>query len=222
MDSKHIEQLFQSAFGREETVSPRAVTGSRYRMNATRMMNLSFAEKMEVQAYIDQDVPYADLPAWVIDGGYVEPTKAEKKRQQQLNDATGLSISERKQVFNAALADTQILAEMTVSEILRDSQAIDSEIQHFLKKYGDQAMTMLEELDADAATYVHARLRVQSAEKKVTDSDESVRQEIQQAKAMIDAQNSAVGLENISAEAMQAELARRASMATQEAAAQGE
>ncbi len=185
-------------------------------------MNLSFAEKMEVQAYIDQDVPYADLPAWVIDGGYVEPTKAEKKRQQQLNDATGLSISERKQVFNAALADTQILAEMTVSEILRDSQAIDSEIQHFLKKYGDQAMTMLEELDADAATYVHARLRVQSAEKKVTDSDESVRQEIQQAKAMIDAQNSAVGLENISAEAMQAELARRASMATQEAAAQGE
>ena len=222
MDSKHVEQLFQSAFGREETVSPRAVTGSRYRINAAKMKSLSFAEKMQLQAYIDQDVPYSDLPAWVIDGGYVEPTKAEKKRQQQLTEETGLSISDRTQVFNASLADTEVLAGMTTSETLRDSLAIDSEIQHFLKKYGDQAMTMLEELDAEAATYVHTRLRVQSAEKKVTDSDESVRQEIQQAKAMIDAQNSAVGLENIPAEAMQAELARRASIATQQAAQQGE
>jgi len=221
MDSKHIEQLFQSAFGKEETVSPRAVTGSRYRINAAKMKSLSFAEKMQMQAYIDQDVPYSDLPAWVIDGGYVEPTKQERKRQQQLTDETGLTTSERKQVFDAARADTEILAGMTESAILRDSAALDDQIQHFVNRYGDQALSMMEEFDGEAAAYIHARLKVQAAEKKVTDSDDRVRKEIQQAKAAIDAQK-AVGLQDIPAEAMQAELARRASIATQEAAAQGE
>lgn len=222
MNQDERDQLFQAAFGREEATSPRAVTGQRWRINTAKMQKLSFAEKYQLQDLLNQDVPYSDLPAWVIDNGYVEPTKAEKKRQQQLTDETGLTTSERKSVFNAALADTEILAGMTTSEILRDSAALDEQIKHFLNRYGSQALTMLEEHDGDAAAYIHARLKVQAAEKEVTESNDSVRQEIQQAKAMIDAQNSAVGLENVSAEAIQAELARRASIATQEAAAQGE
>ena len=222
MNQDNIDQLFQAAFGREEIVSPRAVTGSRYRINASRMKSLSFAEKMQMQAYIDQDIPYADLPAWVIDGGYVEPTKAEKKRQQQLTDETGLTTSERTQVFNAARADTEALASMTSSEILRDSAALDDQIEHFQNRYGSQSMEMLKEVDAEAAAYIHARLQLKAAEKRATQGEESIRQEIEAAKAMIDAQNNPGSLENISVEAMQAELARRASMATQEAAAQGE
>ena len=177
---------------------------------------------MKIQELQDQDIPYSDLPAWVIDGGYVEPTKQEKKRQQDLTDSTGLTTSERKAYFNAALADTEALASMTTSKILRDSAALDKQITFFQNRYGNQAMSMLKEVDGEAAAYVHGRIQLKAAEESATSSDESIRQELQDAQKAIEAHNAATGLQNVSNDAIQAELARRASIATQEAAERGE
>ena len=162
------------------------------------------------------------MPEWILDNGYVEPTKAEKKLQQDLEAETGLTTSERSQVFNKARADTQSLASMTTSDILRDSEALDFQIAWFQNRYGKEAMSMLKEVDGEAAAYVHSRLKLKAAEEKATSSDESIRQELQDAQKAIEAHNAATGLQNISADAMQAELARRASIATQDLAKDGE
>ena len=177
---------------------------------------------MKIQELQDQDIPYSDLPAWVIDGGYVEPTKQEKKRQQDLTDSTGLTTSERKAYFNAALADTEALASMTTSKILRDSAALDEQITFFQNRYGNQAMSMLKEVDGEAAAYVHSRLKLKAAEEKATSSDQSIREELKAAQEAIAAHNASTSLQGVSNDAIQAELARRASIATQEAAERGE
>ena len=222
MDNDTRAELFQQAFGKNDYKAPRPVVGQRWRHNAAKMQKLSFGEQMKIQELQDQDIPYSDLPAWVIDGGYVEPTKQEKKRQQDLTDETGLTTSERKSVFNAAKADTAALATMTKSEILRDSAALDDQIKHFINRYGKEAMQMLTEADGEAAAYVHSRLKLKSAEEQATSSDESIRQELKAAQEAIAAQNASTGLQNVSNDAIQAELSRRASIATQEAAERGE
>ena len=111
---------------------------------------------------------------------------------------------------------------MTTSDILRDSEALDFQIAWFQNRYGKEAMSMLKEVDGEAAAYVHSRLKLKAAEEKATSSDESIRQELQDAQKAIEAHNAATGLQNISADAMQAELARRASIATQDLAKDGE
>ncbi|QNI54498.1 hypothetical protein SynBIOSE41_01992 [Synechococcus sp. BIOS-E4-1] len=221
MDQDTRAELFQQAFGQDDFKAPRAITGKRWRVNQAKSKKLTFEELYQIQELQNQDVPYADLPEWILDNGYVEPTKAEKKLQQDLTDKTGLSISERRSVFNAALADTEALASMTTSEILRDSAALDDQIKHFINRYGNEAVKMLKEVDGEAAAYVHSRLALKAAEEKATSSDESIRQELKAAQEAIAAQDS-TGLQNVSNDAIQAELARRASIATQDAAAQGE
>ena len=78
-------------------------------------------------------MPYRDLPAWVRDGGYAEPS-AEEKNSKAAFAETGLTQSERNQVFNAFAADVEILATMSERETARFA-ALDHRCRTF-EKYG--------------------------------------------------------------------------------------
>ena len=221
-------KLFQDGFGRERSEAPRPHLGQSWRINVQKTKNLSFTEQYSLGEL--KDVPYRELPDWVIDGGYAEPTAAEKKYQKQQFEETGLTQLERNRVFNQFAADVEILADMSEREILRDSAVLDGELAAAIKRYGqEQVFDALKESFPDAAEFYIGKLRVQQAEAKaaaIAESEQakgqSVADEIraaQEAIATMDAK-AASDLEQIPADVLQQELTRRAAAQTRERADQ--
>ena len=221
-------KLFQDGFGRERSEAPRPHLGQSWRINVQKTKTLSFTEQYALGEL--QDVPYRELPDWVIDGGYAEPTAAEKRYQKQQFEETGLTQSERNQVFDAFTARISALAEMSEREILRDSAALDHELASTIKRWGqEQVMEALKDESPKAAQYFAAKLQVQAAEANAAAAKEaeqakgqSVADEIRAAQEAIAAMDAkaASDLEQIPADVLQQELTRRAAAQTRERADQ--
>ena len=210
-------RLFVDAFKAEPKAVPTPHLGQSWRVNNVKARTLSFGEQYALGDL--QDVPYRDLPDWVRDGGYAEPSADEKRHQKQQFAETGLTQSERNEVFNAFAADVEILAEMSERDTLRDSAALDHQLARTFKKYGqDQVLDALKEEFPSAAKYYITKLQVQAAEAQEAELAESadVAAEIRAAQAAIAVQNAkaASDLEQIPADVLQQELTRRAAAAT--------
>ena len=221
-------KLFQDGFGRERSEVPRPHLGQSWRINVQKMKALSFAEQYALGELAD--VPYRDLPDWVRDGGYAEPSADEKRHQKEQLAETGLTQSERNQVFNAFAAQIGALADMSERETLRDSAALDHELASTIKRYGqEQVMEALKEASPKAAEYFTAKLQVQAAEAKAAAAknaelakEQTVADEIRAAQEAIAAMDSkaASDLEQIPVDLLQQELTRRAAAQTREGADQ--
>ena len=210
-------RLFVDAFKAEPKAAPTPHLGQNWRVNNVKARTLSFGEQYALGELTD--VPYRDLPAWVRDGGYAEPSAEEKKHQKQAFAETGLTQSERNQVFNAFAADVEILATMSERETLRDSAALDHQLADTFKKYGrDQVLDALKDEFPEAARYFITKLQVQEAEAQEAEQAKNadVAAEIRAAQQAIAAQNAkaASDLEAIPVDVLQAELTRRAAAQT--------
>lgn len=171
---------FQAAFGQPARATmPEAHLGQSWRLDMTKVGKLSFAEQ-----YLLGDlkgVPFRDLPAWVRDGKYAIASQDETKHQKEAFSATGLTQSERNVVFNQAQADAEALAAMTKSELLRDSAVLDGEIAAMEARYGSELVSMLGDVDPEAASYVNARKKTQAAEQKAQvqiDNEEAAKSDV--------------------------------------------
>ena len=129
-------RLFADAFKAEPKAAPKPHLGQNWRINNTKARGLSFTEQYALGELAD--VPYRDLPDWVRDGGYAEPSADEKRHQKEQLAETGLTQSERNQVFNAFAAHISALAEMSERETLRDSAALDHELASTIKRWGQE------------------------------------------------------------------------------------
>ena len=221
-------RLFADAFKAEPKAAPKPHLGQNWRINNTKARGLSFTEQYALGELAD--VPYRDLPDWVRDGGYAEPSADEKRHQKEQLAETGLTQSERNQVFNAFAAQIGALAEMSKRETLRDSAALDHELASAIKRWGqDQVMEALKESSPKAAQYYAAKLQVQAAEAKAAAAknaelakEQTVADELRAAQEAIAAQNAkaASDLEQIPADLLQQELTRRAAAQTRAGADQ--
>ena len=130
------ERLFADAFRSEPKAAPTPHPGQNWRINNVKARGLSFGEMYALGEL--QDVPYRDLPAWVRDGGYAEPSADEKRHQKQQFAETGLTQTERNAVFDVFAADVEILSTMSESETLRDSAALDHQLAETIKRHGQE------------------------------------------------------------------------------------
>ena len=159
------ERLFASAFRSESKAAPTPHLGQNWRVNNVKARGLSFGELYELGEL--RDVPYRDLPDWVRDGGYAEPSADEKRHQKKQFAETGLTQSERNEVFDAFAAQIEALADMSERETLRDSAALDHELASTIKRWGqEQVMEALKDEFPKAAQYFAAKLQVLAAEAK--------------------------------------------------------
>ena len=221
-------RLFADAFKAEPKAAPKPHLGQNWRINNTKALGLSFTEQYALGELAD--VPYRDLPDWVRDGGYAEPSADEKRHQKEQLAETGLTQSERNQVFNAFAAHISALAEMSERETLRDSAALDHELASTIKRWGqEQVMAALKEASPKAAEYFAAKLQVQAAEARAAAAkqaelakEQTVADEIRAAQEAIAAMDAkaASDLEKIPADLLQQELTRRAAAQTREGADQ--
>ena len=221
-------RLFADAFKAEPKAAPTPHLGQNWRINNVKARGLSFGELYELGEL--QDVPYRDLPDWVRDGGYAEPSADEKRHQKEQFAETGLTQTERNQVFNAFAAHISALAEMSERETLRDSAALDHELASTIKRWGqEQVMEALKEASPKAAEYFAAKMQVQAAEAKAAAAknaelakEQTVADEIRAAQEAIAAQNAkaASDLEQIPVDVLQQELTRRAAAQTRAGADQ--
>ena len=127
-------RLFADAFKAELKAAPKPHLRQNWRINNAKARDLSFTEQYALGEL--SDVPYRDLPDWVRDGGYAEPSADEKRHQKEQLAETGLNQSERNEVFNALAAHVGALAEMSERELLRDSAALDHELASTIKRWG--------------------------------------------------------------------------------------
>ena len=212
------ERLFADAFRSESKAAPTPHLGQNWRVNNVKARGLSFGELYELGEL--RDVPYRDLPDWVRDGGYAEPSADEKRHQKQQFAETGLTQSERNEVFDAFAAQIEALADMSERETLRDSAALDHELASTIKRWGqEQVMEALKDEFPKAAQYFAAKLQVQAAEAKaaaVKNAEQAKEQKVaeeiraaQEAIAAMDAK-AASDLKQIPADVLQQELTRRA------------
>lgn len=156
---------FQAAFGQPERAdTPKPHLGQTWRLDMTKVSKLSFAEQYSLSDL--KDLPFRSLPDWVRDGKYAIPSQDEAKHQKEAFSATGLTQSERNIVFNQAQADAEALVAMTQSELLRDSAVLDGEIAAMEARYGSEVISMLSDVDPEAANYVNSRQKTQAAERK--------------------------------------------------------
>ena len=221
-------RLFADAFKAEPKEVPKPHLGQNWRINNTKARGLSFTEQYALGELAD--VPYRDLPDWVRDGGYAEPSADEKRHQKEQLAETGLTQSERNQVFNAFAAHISALADMSEMETLRDSAALDHELTSTVKRWGqEQVMEALKESSPKAAEYFTAKLQVQAAEAKAAAAkqaelakEQTVADEIRAAQEVIAAMDAkaASDLEQIPADVLQQELTLRAAAQTREGADQ--
>ena len=222
-------EAFQVAFGKPaEKPLPTALVGENWRWDMSKLSKLPPAQAYVLGQY--DGVPFRELPAWVIDGNYVKISAEEKKYQAEMLKETGYTQSERNQLIDHAAAHIGALGDMLQREALQGTKALESEIDRVIQRFGqEEVMAMLEEIDpAGAAELIKVQqVRATTAAAKdelelVSIQEAQVRQEIKDAQAAIQAMNDAAGLDDISTEAMQAELTRRASIATHQAAEAGE
>ena len=221
-------RLFADAFKAEPKAAPKPHLGQNWRINNTKARGLSFTEQYALGELAD--VPYRDLPDWVRDGGYAEPSADEKRHQKEQLAETGLTQSERNQVFNAFAAQIGALAVMSERETLRDSAALDHELASTIKRWGqEQVMEALKEASPKAAEYFAAKLQVQAAEAKAAAAkqaeqakEQTVADELRAAQEAIAAQNAkaASDLAQIPVDVLQQELTRRAAAQTRAGADQ--
>ena len=163
--SSERQNLFIDAFGQSpEKALPTAVTGSRWRYNLEKVKKLSFAEKLKLQELHDLGTPFYELPGWVVDGGFIQISKAEQKKQDQLTNETGLTQTERATVFNAFNAHMASLVEMSKRELLRESEILKTELEEAIAKYGEsEVMTAINEIDGESGEYYAVQLRLKKA-----------------------------------------------------------
>ena len=180
-------KLFSDAFGQPTKQDlPEPHLGQSWRLDMTKVARLSFTEQYALSEY--EGTPFRALPAWVRDGKFAIPSQDEAKHQKAAFAETGLTQSERNRVFNAAQADAEALAEMTKSELLRDSAVLDGEINAMQARYGNELLEMLNGVDPEAASYINARQKTQAAEAKVVAQsvdEAAIRAEIQAAQQAI-------------------------------------
>lgn len=178
---------FVTAFGSSNTGEmPVANKGvGSWRINNQKMAKLSFSEQWSLGEL--KDVPYQELPAWVLDGGYAVPSAEEAKLQKELNAIDGYSTVERKQAFNVFAAEIDVLAEMASREILRDSNLILTEYERVVNRFGaEEVNRALAETSPEAANHFRVmkaeqKARQEAAEADAKASEESVRRELQEA-----------------------------------------
>ena len=221
-------RLFADAFKAEPKAAPKPHLGQNWRINNTKARGLSFTEQYALGELAD--VPYRDLPDWVRDGGYAEPSADEKRHQKQQFAETGLTQTERNAVFDVFAAQIGAFAVMSERETLRDSDALDYELASTINRWGqEQVMEALKEASPKAAEYFVAKLQFQAAEAKAAAAknaelakEQTVADELRAAQEAIAAQNAkaASDLEQIPVDLLQQELTRRAAAQTRAGADQ--
>lgn len=166
----------------------------------------------------DLGTPFYELPNWVISGGYIQISKAEQKKQDQLTNETGLTQTERATVFNAFNAHMASLVEMSKRELLRESEILKTELEDAIAKYGEvEVMTAISEIDAESGEYYAVQLRMANAEKQLAqlnlkkqEDQTSIADELAQAKAAIEAENAQLmGISELPSDLLKNELLRR-------------
>ena len=212
------QNLFIDAFGRPpEKALPTAVTGSRWRYNLEKVKKLSFAEKLKLQEFHDRGTPFYELPSWVLDGGFIQISKAEQKKQDQLTNETGLTQTERATVFNAFNAHMASLVEMSKREILRESEILKTELDEAIAKYGEvEVMTAINEIDGESGEFYAVQLRMAKAEKQLAqinlkkqEDQTSIANELAEAKAAIESGNAQLmGISELPSDLLKDELFR--------------
>ena len=220
------DRLFQAAFAKQEPKIPQGRPGAEWRINATKMRSLSFQELYQLQEYYDANVDYNMLPAWVLDGNYVEMSSDTKKREKALSEQDGLTTSERRQVWDAGRIAAEAIGDMAELDSLKGTDMLLKQYSKAVEKFGaDTINDVLKAYAPDAHGELSKMQAVKNAEAKqaeivaAAESDEHrVRREIEEAKAAIEAMNAQTGLEGITDEQLQRELTRRASIATHQAA----
>lgn len=184
--------MFVSSF-KSETELPKARRVD-WVLNTVASRKLSTGELFQLQDHLDRGTQWADLPHWIREGNYVSPDKRTKQREAQLTEETGYTTTERQAIFNAFNAETAALAAMTKSELLRDSQVLNWELQKMFDRFGEgQVMDELKAIDPEAALFLTSKLKVQREEAKIIEAQQSeatsIREEIQAAQAAIEAMN---------------------------------
>ena len=108
VDDHHlVTREMTDAFKAEPKAAPKPHLGQNRRINNTKARGLSFGEMYSLGEL--QDVPFRDLPDWVRDGGYAEPSADEKRHQKEQFAETGLTQTERNLMFNAFAAQIDAL-----------------------------------------------------------------------------------------------------------------
>jgi len=178
---------FVTAFGSSNTkelpVANRGV-GS-WRINTQKMAKLSFQEQWALGEL--KDVPYQELPAWILDGGFAVPSKEEAKLQKDLNAIDGYTTVERKEAFDVFAAEVNTLSEMASREVLRNSSLILNEYHRVCDRFGTEEVNRaLAETSPEAFQHFRVIKAEQKALQEATEaqakaSEESIRKELQAA-----------------------------------------
>ena len=205
--------LFRTAFS---SVSKEMPTPNfrGWRLNPTKAAKLSFSELHLLQALVDSQTPYSQLPAWVRDGGYVVADDKTRKAEKALEAETGLTTTERQEVYSLFSAQVGALAEMCNREILKDSPLLLQELERAFETFGqEEVMDELKASYPEAAQHLTAKVQANAAEAKAQEvaAQQDVAAEIKAAQEAIAAENAAKGQElaEISADELRAELLRR-------------
>ena len=74
---------------------------------------------------------------------------------------------------------------MVSSKILSGTEALDSEIAFYQKRYGAELIEMLKSVDADVSKKVESRIRLKAAELKAKQEKEAAEKDLEQAKLAI-------------------------------------
>lgn len=186
------DDYFQAAFGQTE----RKLPDTRYKTwrMTSKANKLSFSELMELQQHVDANTPYSQLPAWILEQGYVAPTHEEKKRQAEMERADSLTTAERSRVYSAFEAEIEVLKAFYDKETLRNNVFSGKQFEAAIDRFGvEEVMSALQESHPEAAMHYNAQLQVKAAEAKAAAVEaaqqadqERVRQEIAEAQNAIE------------------------------------
>ena len=183
-------RLFEQAFSTKK-VLPRARLAN-WKLNPSKARHLSFGELWTLQEYLENDVAFEHLPAWIQESGAITLDRDEKQRQRQLDEETRLTATERKVVFDALGCEAAAIAELSENPIVKDTPVLLETFDISAERFGQaEVMAVLQEKYPNAAKAIGQRLLVRDAEQRVVTekqaSEAEIREEIAEAQALLKA-----------------------------------
>jgi len=142
LDPGQRENAFLAAFSTPtEKPLPTALVGQNWRWDMSKLAKLPPAQAYILSQYYD--VPYRELPAWVIDGNYVKISAEEKRHQADMLKETGYTQSERNQLVNHLLNHSTYLGDLMDMESFKGTKALDDEIDRIFDRFGRQQVLQI-------------------------------------------------------------------------------
>ena len=121
---------------------------------------------------------------------YIEPNYNTKKRLQQAERDTGMSLVERNEVIDHARAHISALGDLLQNETLKGSMALRNQIDAVMERFGEEQVLSL--LAPAAAEELIKVQQVRATEKAAKDELESVSNEEAQVRAELKAAQEAI------------------------------